>query len=494
MSVFVEAAMLLLQPEGLLFIAIGVIIGILGGAIPGFSASNAVAVSLPFSLIMTPEVAFMFLAGIYVGASYGGCLPAIMINAPGTPGAAATALDGYPMSQKGESQQAIGVSVFASAISGFLGAALLVVLMQPIGQIALEFGQAEIFVMGLFGLAALAIVLGDDVKKGLISGFGGLVLAAITADPTTAEPRMTFGLAILRDQVPFIPIIIGLFAISEIMYLINREKISAENVDITYRGILGGAKYVIARPIQLLRAMFIGVSVGTIPGAGPAISNFISWSIAKSSSDNPEDFGEGEPSGVMASEASDNATVAGTLIPTLALGIPGSGSAAVIMGALILHGIIPGPRFMSNYMTESVAIMMGVAVANLFVLAFGLLISKYILRVVLIPTKILVPAIVVFTAFGAFALRNAVFDIWFMLLFGLIGFVMREKDYPIIPMVLAVILGPIVEDAFRRSMLISQGDPLVFFSSRITIILWVLMVLTFVAPVLIRKFQPLERL
>lgn len=494
MSVFVEAATLLLQPEGLLFIAIGVIIGILGGAIPGFSASNAVAVSLPFSLIMTPEVALMFLAGIYVGASYGGCLPAIMINAPGTPGAAATALDGYPMSQKGEAQKAIGVSVFASAIGGFLGAALLVLLMQPIGQVALEFGQAEVFVMGMFGLTALAIVLGDDVKKGLVAGFGGLVLAAITADPTTAQPRMTFGLTILRDQVPFIPIIIGLFAISEIMYLIRREKISSGNVDITFRGILSGVKYVVMRPVQILRAMLIGVSVGTIPGAGPAISNFISWSIAKSSSDNPEDYGEGEPSGVMASEASDNATVAGTLIPTLALGIPGSGTAAVIMGALILHGIIPGPRFMTNYMTESVAIMMGIAVANLFVLLFGLLISKYILRVILIPTKILVPAIVVFTAFGAFALRNAVFDIWFMLLFGLIGFIMREKNYPIIPMVLAVILGPIVESAFRRSMLISQGDPLVFFSSRITIALWVLMVLTFVAPTLIRKFQPLDRL
>lgn len=489
LSVFVDAAHLLVDPTSLLFICIGVMFGILAGAIPGFSASNAIAVALPFSLVLTPEGAIMFLAGIYVGANYGGCLPAILVNAPGTPGAAATTLDGYPMSQQGEAQRAIGISIFGSAISGFLGALLILFLIQPIGTIALGFGNVEIFVLGLFGLATLAIVLGDDIKKGLVSGFFGLLFAAITADAATGQTRMTFGSPHLHDQVPFIPIIIGLFAISEMFYLVKREKISTERVEITYREVFAGGRWVIARPRQLVRAMGVGVSIGAIPGAGPAISNFISWSLAKSRSLTPETFGKGNPEGVLASEACDNATVAGTLVPTLTLGIPGSGSTAVMLGALLLHGIFPGPRLMTHFMTETVAIMMGVVLANVILLVFALAISKYILRVVLLPANILVPAIIVATAFGSFALRNAVFDVWFMVIFGVLGFMMREKGYPIVPMVLGVILGPIVEPAFQRSMLLGRDDPMIFFSSRIAITLWILMVIVFVLPYALKKLD-----
>ncbi|MDX1746880.1 MAG: tripartite tricarboxylate transporter permease, partial [Halobacteriales archaeon] len=372
---------------------------------------------------------------------------------------------------------------------GFTGALAMVFLLQPIGAIALEFGNAEIFVLGLFGLSALAIVLGDDVRKGLASGFFGLLFAAITADAATGKTRLTFGTPQLHDQVPFIPIIIGLFAISEMFYLIKKEKVSSERVDITYSGVMEGARWVFRHPKQLLRAVTIGVSIGAIPGAGPAISNFISWSVAKSRSATPETFGEGNPEGVLASETCDNATVAGTLIPTLTLGIPGSGSTAIMLGALLLHGIYPGPRLVTYFLTESVAIMMGVVLANVVLLFFAISISKYILRVVLIPSNILVPAIIVATAFGAYALRNSLFDVWFMVVFGILGFMMREKDYPIIPMVLGVILGPIVEPAFQRSMMLGHDNPAIFFSSRITIGLWILIVVIFILPTVLRRID-----
>lgn len=489
MSVIVDAFGIFFQPLPLLLLSIAVIAGIAAGAIPGFSAANAIAVALPFSLVMEPEVAFMFLAGIYVGAAYGGCLPAILINAPGTTGAAATTLDGYPMSQKGEAPQAIGVSIVGSAIAGFIAAIVLMFVMEPVGGIALQFGQPETFVLALFGIVCLALVLGDDIKKGIVSGAFGIVLAAITADPTTAQPRMTFGFPQLYDQIPFIPIIIGLFAISEVIYLVKKDKISESEFDMSYANVFEGGRWVLGKPVQLLRATSIGAGIGLIPGAGPAVANFISWYMAKAASKTPDAFGKGIPDGVLASEASENATAAGVLVPTLALGIPGTGSAAVMLGALLMHGIIPGPRLMSEFLTESVAILMGVAFANILVLVFGLTISKYLLKVVQIPTNILVPAVVLFTSIGAFAIRNNVFDIWFMMLFGILGFLMREKGFPIIPLVLGVILGPIAEPAFQRSMLLGRGSFMIFFESTISRVLWAGMVVFFAVTYLGKRYD-----
>ena len=470
---------ILLSIENILLITVAVSLGVIAGAIPGFTGTNTVAIALPFTLAMLPETAIVFLAAIYVGANYGGAIPAVLINTPGTAGATATVLDAYPMSQQGKAGQAIGISISASVFGGLVSSVVLVLLINPVAEIAFLFGQPEFFALSIFGIVALASVLGDNVVKGLVSGLFGLLIAAITLDPVTGQRRLDFGFPELYSDLPFIPIIVGLFAISELLYLIKREKISDEEIDVTsYDNIIEGIQFSIEHPFQLIRATGIGTVIGAIPGAGTSVANFISWGEAKRASDNPDQFGNGNPEGVIASEASNNAVTSSSLIPTLVLGIPGSGTTAVMLAALLLHGLQPGPQLMETLGAEATAIMLSLIVANIILLFFAFTISRYIVRVVTLPTQWLVPIILVLTVIGVYALNSSIFDAWFMLLFGIIGFVMREHDYSLIPLVLGVILGPLAEGAFRRSIELSQGDPtILFISSPITIGLWILVLL-----------------
>lgn len=482
---------ILLTPINLFLIAIAVVVGVVAGSIPGFTGTNTVAIALPFTIPMRPESAVIFMAAIYVGAEYGGAIPAALINTPGTAGATATVLDAYPMSQKGKAGQALGISILSSALGGFASALILLFLLGPISGISYMFGQPEFFVLAIFGISMLASIVGDDPIKGLIAGLFGMIFAAITIDPLTGQQRMSFGFPELYSEVPFIPIIVGLFAISELFYLINEERVSETDFDVSsYQTILEGFSEVIRRPWQVFRAMVIGMVIGAVPGAGTSLANFVSWARAKSASKNPEMFGEGAPEGVIASETSNNAVTSGSLIPTLVLGIPGSGTTAVMLGALLLHGVRPGPGLMRDFSGEATAIMLSLLVANVVLIVFAFGVSKYIVRVVLLPTKIIVPSILVLTVVGAFALHNSMFDAWFMILFGFVGFLMRETGYSIIPLVLGVILGPMAEQGFRRSLALSQGDPSVLFtSSIITIVLWVFTILALAGPPITSKLR-----
>lgn len=486
-------AEILLSPVNLLLIPIAVILGVIAGAIPGFTGTNTVAIALPFTLAMAPETAIIFMAAIYVGANYGGAIPAALINTPGTAGATATVLDAYPMSQKGLAGQAIGISILASVVGGIISALAMLFLINPIAEIAFMFGEPEFFALAIFGIAALSSILGENAKKGLVAGFIGLLIAAITLDPISGQRRLDFGFPELYSDIPFVPIIVGVFAISELLYLIKKDQISSSSMDISsYTEIRKGFGHVVRKPIQTLRALSIGTIIGAIPGAGTSVANFISWGEAKRASDHPEKFGEGTPDGVIASEASNNAVTSSSLIPTLVLGIPGSGTTAVMLGALLLHGINPGPNLMETFGAEANAIMLSLIVANVVLLIFAFAISKYIVRVVLLPTQFLVPIILVLTVIGMFALSSSMFDAWFMLLFGFVGFLMREFNYSVIPLVLGVILGPLAEGAFRRSLELSQGDPAVFFtSSSITVLLWLAIISVFAAKPLVRNIRRL---
>jgi putative tricarboxylic transport membrane protein len=481
-ELILEALGALLTVENLLFIVIGVMFGMIAGSIPGFTGTNTVAIALPFTLAMSPEIALVFLSAIYVGASYGGAIPAVLINTPGTAGATATVLDAYPMSQKGQASKALGISIFASAVGGFVAAIVILFLLQPIGEIAFLFTNREIFVLGLFGLAAVAAAIGSNIRKGLIAGFLGLLIAAMPVDPTTGQRRLDFGYFGLYDEVPFVPVVVGLFAISELFYLINKKRISEDgSVQTSYRDILEGVVYVIRRPIALIRATSIGLVIGSMPGAGTSVANFVSWAAAKTLSNRPEEFGKGNPQGVIASEGSNSAVTAGSLVPTLALGIPGSGTTAVMLAALLLHGVRPGPQLMQEFALEANIVILSLLVANVVLLVFALLVSRYLVRVVTMPANIIVPAILALTVIGAFAMRSSMFDVWLMFVFGIIGFVMRENDYSLIPLILGVILGPIIEGAFLRSMLVSGNDPTYFFGSTLAIVLWVMTVLVLVS-------------
>jgi len=484
-EIITQALGVLLTLENMVFIAIGVTFGMLAGSIPGFTGTNTVAIALPFTLPMTPEIALVTLSAIYIGANYGGAIPAVLINTPGTAGATATVLDAYPMSQKGQASKALGISISASVIGGMISAVIILFMLQPIGEVAFLFSNREIFVLGIFGLTAVAVAIGDNIRKGLVAGFIGLLIAAMPVDPTTGQRRLDFGFFGLYDSVPFVPVVVGLFAISELFYLINKTAISEDNsVTTTYRDIFEGVRYAITRPFAVVRSMGIGLLIGSMPGAGTSVANFVSWGAAKSTSDDPDSFGEGNPDGVIASEASNSAVTAGSLVPTLALGIPGSGTTAVMLAALLLHGLRPGPQLMQEFTLEANVIILSLLVANVFLLIAALAVSKYLVRVVTMPANLIVPAILALTVIGAFAMRSSMFDVWLMFLFGIIGFVMRENGYSLIPLILGIILGPIIEGSFLRSMLVSGNDPLYFFGSSIAILLWVLTVLAlFIQPI-----------
>lgn len=481
-EIIFEALGVLLTPQNLLLISIGVLFGMLAGSIPGFTGTNTVAIALPFTLPMSAEIALVFMSAIYVGANYGGAIPAVLINTPGTAGATATVLDAYPMSQQGDASKALGISILASVIGGVLAAFVILFMLDPIGELAFLFTNREIFVLGLFGLAAVAAAIGDNITKGLTAGFIGLLIAAMPVDPTTGQRRLDFGFFALYDSVPFVPVVVGLFAISELFYLINKEAVSADrDISTTYGDILEGFVYVLRRPVDLLRAASIGLVIGSLPGAGTSVANFVSWGIAKTQSKKPDEFGKGNPEGVIASEGSNSAVTAGSLVPTIALGIPGSGTTAVMLAALLLHGVRPGPELMQDFTLEANVIILSLLVSNVALLIFALAVSKYLVRVVTLPAYLLVPAILVLTVIGAYAMRSSMFDVWLMFMFGIVGFVMRENDYSMIPLILGVILGPIIEGAFLRSMLISSNDPTYFFESTIAIILWIAIVLVFVS-------------
>lgn len=487
---------ILFTPNHFLLIAIAVVVGIVAGAIPGFTGTNTVAIALPFTIPMRPESAVIFMAAIYVGAEYGGAIPAALINTPGTAGATATVLDAYPMSKQGKAGQALGISILSSVIGGLLSALVLIFLLDPLSQISYMFGEPEFFVLAIFGIAMLASIVGDNPVKGIISGFFGMIVAAMTVDPITGAQRLDFGFTQLYSEVPYIPIIVGLFAISELFYLANKSRVSDTEFDISsYQTIIDGFKQVYRRPWPVLRSSVIGMGIGMVPGAGTSLANFVSWARAKSASDNPDEFGNGKTEGVIASEASNNAVTSGSLIPTLILGIPGSGTTAVILGALLLHGVRPGPGLMSEFSGEAMAIMLSLLVANVVLLVFAFSVSKYLVRVVLLPSMVIVPAVLILTVIGAFALSNSMFDVWFMILSGFVGYLMRETGYPVIPLVLGVILGPMAESGFRRSLELSQGDiSILFTSSIITITLWVLTILVFVGPPITSRIRSRENI
>jgi len=488
-----DATLHLFTPFNMAIIFTGVTLGVIFGAIPGFTGSNTVAIMLPVTLTMTPEIAIVFLAAIYVGANYGAAIPAILINTPGSSGAAATVLDAYPLAKKGMASKALGISILASVTGGVFSAIVVILLMPRIGAFTFQFANREIFVVALFGIATVAVAVGDNVKKGLVSGAFGLFLATWPTDPSTGQPRMDFGFNALLDSVPFIAIVIGVFAIAELFSLIGQKQISdTDEIQTTYDGVIDGFKYVISKPFQLVRSVFIGTSIGSIPGADTGVGGFISWSTAKSMSSDPDSFGEGNPDGVIASESANNAVVSGTFVPTLTLGIPGSATTAVMLAGLLLHGIRPGPGLLEDFSFEITVILVSVLLANiaLFIVAFS--ISKYIIRIVTFPSVYLVPGIVVLTAMGSYVVNRQLFDVGWMVLFGFVGVLMIVNNYSLIPLILGVVLGPILEGAYLRSMQISGGDHMYFFESNIAIGLWILIALVlFAKPIaaLVRKLK-----
>lgn len=463
--------------ENLGFIILGTFIGVIVGALPGFASGNALAIMLPMTVMFEPAAALIFMSALYMGSAYGGSITAILINTPGTPDATVTALDGYPMSQKGMADQAMGVSLGASCLGGLLSVVMVVLVIQPMSRLTMAFGPYEMFAVGIFGLSIIAVILGGDPLKGLASGLLGMLFAAMGADPAKGMPRLTFGIIQLYDTMEFVPAVIGMFAFSEFMFMMNNKQVASELMESkkigNFKNILQGVMMVIKRPLAVLRASLIGFVVGVIPGMGMTVATFASYGIAKNTDKHPERFGTGVPEGLIAAEGCNNAVVSGSLVPTFALGIPGSSTTAVMMAALMLHGIVPGPELMKQYGFEVYQVFGCLFLAIIIMFAIGFFLAKWLSKITMIPNNLLIPIVCVLIVLGAYACRQVFFDVILMLFFGLLAYMMRKQGYPPVPLLLGLIIGPTVESNMMRVLKMCRGDYwTIFTASPICIVIW----------------------
>ncbi|MBU2054638.1 MAG: tripartite tricarboxylate transporter permease [Proteobacteria bacterium] len=492
-SDLIAGTLMLLSWTNSTLLLVGLLLGFLVGALPGFTASNAVAIMLPFTVGLHVESALILMASTYCGAQYGGAVPAILINTPGTPGAAATALEGYPMAQRGEAGKALGIARMASAVGGVASAVIVIFIMYPLSVIALKFGPAEMFMLAVLGLSLIAGVSGKSIVKSLAVGCLGMVIAAMSADPALAEPRLTFGRFELFEGVPFVPVLIGLFAIGEVIFIANRQSFMDEDLSAmpkeTWKDSAAGATLALKYPGALMRSTLIGLIIGIIPGTGTAVANFIAYGEEKRWSKHPERFGTGIPEGVIAAEAADNAATSGAMVTTFALGVPGGATAAIMLAALLLHGIQPGPAVMAKSAPMVYAILVTMVICSAAILPFGLLMGEALRQVTRLPMTILIPGITILSLIGAFAVRNSFFDVGLALLFGILGYLMRVQDYPTVPMVLGLILGPIAEAAFGQALMLSRGSYATFFMRPIPAIMWAVILFTLVVQPIIQHYR-----
>lgn len=465
MDQILEVLSLFLSVENILMIALGVVIGVVIGAIPGLTATMAVALALPFTFGMEPVTAILLLVGIYKGGMYGGSITAILIRTPGSPASASTLLDGYPMAQKGEAKKALSMALYASCIADFISNLSLIFLAGFLAQLALSFGPPEYFWLICFSLTIIISVSGDSVMKGLIAAALGVILALVGMDPVYGTERLTFDNFNLMDRINFIPLLIGLFAIPEILefYLSRaREHIqtAVAGADMTWQELKRSMR-------TIIRGSFIGVIIGAIPGTGATAASFISYSEARRNSPNRENFGKGEIEGVAAAESGNNAVAGATMIPLLSLGIPGDVITAIILGAFMIHGLTPGPILFQENMNLIYALFCGIMLSSIVLFGTGKLAIRYFSRIADVPKQILFPIVLMFCIYGAYAVNNSTFDIAVMLVFGLLGFIFNRTGFAAAPFLIGFILGPMLEDNFRRSLLISNNSFDVFVRSPI---------------------------
>jgi putative tricarboxylic transport membrane protein len=468
-----EAFTLFLSVENIAIVFLGVLIGTIVGAIPGMTTPMGVALALPFTFTMPPVTGILLLLGIYKGGLYGGSITAILINAPGTPAASCTVLDGYPLTKKGEARKALDIALYASCFADFVSNLSLIFFASVLAGFALAFGPAEFFTLIVFSLTIIAGVSGDNLVKGFISAALGLLLATIGLDIVYGTNRFVFDNWQLMSGLNFIPVLIGLFALPEIIHFFTK-KIRDNITTPSMSGL--GAGWVEFKSCfkSILRGSLIGVVLGSIPGIGGAPAAFLSYSEAKRASKNPENFGKGELEGVAAAEAGNNGVAGATMIPLLALGVPGDVITAVILGAFMIHGLRPGPLMFVENLPLIYAIFIGIMLSSFYLFVIGKFSIKFISRLAEIPNQFLYPIVLVLCLFGSFVINNSTFDILVMLAMGCVGYLMKVFSFPAPPFLIAFILGPMLEENFKQSMILSEGGLGILFNSGITWFFWML--------------------
>ena len=475
-----------LNIQVILFMLLGVAGGMAIGALPGLTATMGVAILVPFTFSMPPIQSLMLLIGIYVGAVQGGSIPAIMIRTPGTPAAAATSFDGYPLALAGQADRALSVALFASFFGGLFGTIVLAAAAPVISRFALMFGPAEYTTFGLFGLSIIVSISGQSLLKGFIAVTFGLILASIGLDPVSGVLRFTFGSIQLMDGLSFIPIMIGLFAVSEVISGVRDIK-HVKKIAFHVRRTFPTFTEIRATLFTLIRSSVIGSFVGSLPGAGGDIAAFISYNEAKRTSKHPERFGKGEINGVAAAESANNAVCEGAMIPLLTLGIPGDSVTAVLIGAFMIQGLRPGPRLYAENPALVHAIILGFVLANILNYAVALIGARVFARLVSIKRSLLLPVILLLCILGSFGIRNAVFDVFVMLIFGIVGYIFQKRSVPLGPIVLALILGPMIERNFHRALVINAHNPSIFVTRPISLLFLILAILSVISSLTILR-------
>jgi len=478
----------IIQPENILAVFFGVLFGMIIGALPGLTAPMGVALLIPFTYTMDKIPAINMLAALYCGATFGGSISAILIHAPGTSAAAATTFDGYPLAQKGQAGKALGMACVSSGIGGLFSVVVLILLAPVLAEIAIQFGPPEYFALAVFGLSMISSLGSQSVIKNLLGGTVGVLISCVGMDEITGFTRYDFGITHLMDGIDFIPVMIGLFAAAEV-FRQAEAGIKKVVVDRKLTGLLPSWSEIKSVKATLIRSSLIGTFIGILPAEGGTVASFIGYNEAKRFSKHPEKFGTGILEGVAAPECANNAATGGAMIPTLALGIPGSGTTAVILGALLIHGLRPGPLLFIQHSKVVYSIFMGMFFANIFFLVLGMGGAKVFSQILRVPNHVLSPIILVLCVVGSYALNNNMADVWVMLVCGLIGYKMKQYGFAAAPIVLGLVLGELIEIALRRSLIVFENNPLVFFTRPWSVLFLVLTVLGLFSPVIRTFFE-----
>jgi putative tricarboxylic transport membrane protein len=459
--------------QAMVVIILGVAVGIIFGAIPGLTATMAVALCLPISFGMGPMIGVSLLVGLYIGGVSGGLISAILLKIPGTPSSIATTFDGGPMAQKGEAGKALGTGIVFSFFGGLIGFIALIFISPPLAEFALKFGPYEYFSIAVFSLTMIASLAGESLAKGIASGLLGMVLAMVGIAPIDALPRFTFGLHDFDGGFNILPAMIGLFAISEILKTAEVDS-KLKKGEIAQNYSLKGFGFSLGEFVgqiwNMIRSAAIGLGIGILPGIGGGTANILAYLTAKNQSKHPEKFGTGIMDGVVASEASNNAAIGGAMIPLLTLGIPGDTVTAMLLGGLMIHGLTPGPLLFQNSGKIVYGIFAALLVANLVMLIMEFYGLRVFVKLLRIPKHILLPVILALCVVGAYGLNNRVFDVWTILLFGLLGYVLEKFKFPLAPIVIGFILGPMAETNFRRGLQFSNGSFTPFLTHPISVV------------------------
>ena len=475
--------------QNIMFVFIGVLAGTLIGMLPGLGPISAIAIMIPLSYGMDPASALILMAGVYYGAVFGGSTSSILLNAPGISGTVATSFDGYPLAKQGKAGKALAIAAISSFAGGTVSVVALMLVAPLMASFAVSFGPTEYFALMLLGLTAIASLSEGSTVKALISATIGLIIATIGVDQQTGTQRFTFGNPNLLEGIDFLIIALGLFALAEVCSLIlsRKSKMMDGNSNVGSLKITRKEAKEISGPIA--RHSVLGFILGVLPGAGATIASFMSYITEKKISKDPSSFGKGNIKGLAAPETSNNAATSGAFVPLLTLGIPGSGTTAVLLGALLVVGVQPGPLMLTDHPDVFWGVIASMYLGNLFLLVLNLPLIPFIARILYIPKALLISLVIIFCMIGVYGVSFSTFDLYLLLAFGVIGFIMRLLNFPAAPLILAFILGGMMEQSFRQALTISNGSYLTFFDSTVTIVLLILSLLSLTLPFIKSKLR-----